>query len=70
LRRDPFELAQHNANVYDDWFLERPFVAFPVRQLLTNFVISMKLYPPSQTPASYNLTELQKLMESRSSATP
>jgi arylsulfatase len=70
LRRDPFELAQHNANVYDDWFLERPFVAYPVKQLLTNFVISMKLYPPSQTPASYNITKLMKMMESRSSSTP
>ena len=24
LRRDPFERAQHNANTYNDWFLDRP----------------------------------------------
>ena len=23
LRRDPFEKAQHNANTYNDWFLDR-----------------------------------------------
>ena len=26
LRRDPFERAQHNANIYNDWFLDRAFV--------------------------------------------
>lgn len=29
LRRDPFERAQHNANIYNDWFLERAFVLVP-----------------------------------------
>ena len=26
LRRDPFERAQHNANIYNDWFLDRAYV--------------------------------------------
>ena len=32
LRRDPFERAQHNANTYNDWFLDRAFVLVPLQQ--------------------------------------
>ncbi len=30
LRRDPFERAQHNANIYNDWLLDRAFIVVPV----------------------------------------
>ncbi|HWR91034.1 MAG TPA: arylsulfatase, partial [Desulfobacterales bacterium] len=54
LRRDPFERAQHNANVYNDWFLERAFVCVPLQGLAAKFLMSMKDYPPSQSPGSFN----------------
>lgn len=57
LRRDPFEKAQHNANVYNDWFLERPFVLVPMQGLAANFLLTMKDYPPSQTPGSFTASE-------------
>ncbi|MDX1383445.1 MAG: arylsulfatase, partial [Thermoanaerobaculia bacterium] len=63
LRRDPFERAQHNANVYDDWFLERAFVLVPLQQLAGRFLKSMVDYPPSQTPGSFNLDKIQKQIE-------
>lgn len=59
LRRDPFEKAQHNANVYYDWLLERAFVLVPIQQLAANFLITMKDYPPSQTPGSFNLSAIE-----------
>ncbi len=63
LRRDPFERAQHNANVYDDWFLERAFVLVPLQQLAGRFLQTMVDYPPSQTPGSFNLEKIQKQIE-------
>ena len=66
LRRDPFEKAQHNANVYDDWFLSRPFVIVPLQAMAGRFLQSMKDYPPSQTPGSFNLEKIQKQIEAAS----
>ena len=66
LRRDPFEKSQHNSNTYNDWFLDRPFVVVPLQQLAAKFLMTMKEYPPSQTPGSFNLEKIQKLIESGS----
>ncbi len=63
LRRDPFEKAQHNANVYHDWFLDHPFVLVPLQELATKFLLTMKEYPPSQSPGSFNLEKVQKQIE-------
>lgn len=64
LRRDPFEKAQHNSNTYNDWFLDRVYVLAPMQQLAAKFLITMKEYPPSQTPGSFNLEKVQKQIES------
>jgi len=63
LRRDPFERAQHNSNTYNDWFLDRVFVLAPMQQLAARFLMTMKEYPPSQTPGSFNLEKVQKQIE-------
>jgi arylsulfatase len=63
LRRDPFERAQHNSNTYNDWFLDRAFVLVPMQQMAGQFLMSMKDYPPSQTPGSFNLEKIQKQIE-------
>jgi arylsulfatase A-like enzyme len=60
LRRDPFEKAQHNATTYNDWFLDHPFVVVPLQQIAGQFLMTMKDYPPSQTPGSFNLDKIQK----------
>ena len=59
LRRDPFEKAQHNANVYDDWFLDHAFVVVPIQALAAQFLQTMQEYPPSQTPGSFNLSKIE-----------
>lgn len=63
LRRDPFEKAQHNSNTYEDWFLSRPFVIVPIQGLATKFLLSMKEYPPSQSPGSFNLSSVQEKLK-------
>jgi arylsulfatase A-like enzyme len=68
LRRDPFERAQHNSNTYNDWFLDRVFVLVPMQQMAGKFLMTMKDYPPSQTPGSFNLEKIQKLIEAGAGA--
>jgi len=63
LRRDPFEKAQHASNTYWDWFLSRSFVAVPMQVVAANFLQTMKDYPPSQTPGSFNLEKVKRQIE-------
>ena len=67
LRRDPFEKSQHNSNTYNDWFLDRVFVMVPLQQIAGQFLMTMKEYPPSQTPGSFNLEKIQKTIEDSAS---
>ncbi len=64
LRRDPFEKAQHNSNTYNDWFLDRTFVIVPIQALAAQFLQTMKDYPPSQTPGSFNLSKIEEALRS------
>jgi arylsulfatase len=64
LRRDPFERAQHSANTYNDWFLDRAFVLVPLQALAAKFLATMKDYPPSQSPGSFNLTKIEEQLRS------
>lgn len=66
LRRDPFEKAQHNSNTYNDWFLDRPFVIVPIQGLAAKFLMTMKDYPPSQTPGAFNLSKIEEQLKNAS----
>ncbi len=63
LRRDPFEKSQHNSNTYNDWFLDRPFVIVPIQGLAAKFLMTMKEYPPSQSPGSFNLGKIEEKLK-------
>jgi arylsulfatase len=63
LRRDPFEKSQHNSNTYNDWFLDRPYVIVPIQGLAAKFLQTMKDYPPSQEPGSFNLSSIEKKLK-------
>ena len=63
LRRDPFEKSQHASNTYNDWFLSRVYLIAPMQAYAAQFLKTMKDYPPSQTPGSFNLEKVQKQIE-------
>ena len=60
LRRDPLEKAQHNANTYDDWWLDRVYLITPATAMVGEFLMTFKDFPPSQTAGSFNLSKVQK----------
>ena len=64
LRRDPFEKSQHNANIYEDWFLDRAFIVVPIQAMATQFLKTMQEYPPSQSPGSFNLAKIERQLKS------
>jgi arylsulfatase len=66
LRRDPLEKAQHNANTFDDWWLDRVYLITPATDVVAKFLMTFKDYPASQTAGSFNLTKMQKQIEEMS----
>lgn len=66
LRRDPYERAQHNANVYNDWFMSRGFLANNAAAVALGFLATMKEFPPSQKPGSWDLDGIMRSMQTNS----
>jgi len=59
LRRDPFEKAQHNSNTYHDWVIDRAYILGPMQVVASQFLLTMKDFPPSQTPGDWSLATLE-----------
>lgn len=68
LRNDPYERAQKHSNTYNDWFLDHAFLLVPMVQKVGGFLKTMQEYPPSQTPASFNLSKVQEQMKRAAAA--
>jgi arylsulfatase len=60
LRRDPFERAQHNASVYNDWMQAKNFRVNEAQAVAMQFLQSLKDFPPSQTPGSWDLDNARR----------
>ena len=63
LRRDPLEKAQHSAQTYNDWWLDRVFIITPTTEVVGKFLMTFKDFPASQTAGSFNLSKVQKQIE-------
>ena len=63
LRRDPLEKAQHNAQTYNDWWLDRVYLITPATAIVGKFLMTFQDFPPSQTAGSFNLSKVQKQIE-------
>jgi arylsulfatase A-like enzyme len=68
LRRDPFEKSQHNSNTYHDWMIDRAFVLVPLQAVASEFLMTMKEFPPSQAPGDWSLDSLEKQIKSMTTA--
>jgi arylsulfatase len=59
LRRDPFEKAKIGANTYEDWYIDRAYLLGPMQVVASKFLLTLKDYPPSQTPGDWSLGSLE-----------
>ena len=60
LRRDPYEQATITSNTYYDWELDHVFLLVPAQEIVGEFLMTFKDYPPRMKAASFSL---DKVME-------
>lgn len=61
LRRDPFERADENANVYDDWWNRVALARIGLARVeLAQFLASLKAFPPRQRPATFTIDQMME----------
>jgi arylsulfatase len=63
LRSDPYERADITSNTYWDWVLDHAFLLVPAQAEVAKFFATFEDYPPSQTPASFSVDQIQKQLE-------
>jgi arylsulfatase len=68
LRRDPFEKSQHNSNTYHDWLIDRAYALGPMQAVASKFLVTLKDYPPSQTPGDWSLSTLERRIKTMTAA--
>ncbi len=64
LRADPFERADHEADLfYKKWWMDRVFLLVPAQAFVAQWLESFKEFPPRQRPASFSIDQvMQQLM--------
>jgi len=66
LRRDPYEFATITSNTYYDWLLDHAFLLVPAQDIVGEFLMTFKEYPPRMKAASFSL---DKVMDKLSTPT-
>jgi arylsulfatase A-like enzyme len=62
LRRDPFERADFNSNVYYDWMIDHVPQLYLVQGLVQDQIANYVKYPPRQKAASFNLDAVMAML--------
>jgi arylsulfatase len=63
LRRDPFERANYNSNVYYDWLINHAFLLYEMQAIVAAQIDNFVKYPPRQKPASFNLDAVMRQLQ-------
>jgi arylsulfatase len=58
LRRDPFERADFNSNVYYDWMINHTPQLYLCQAVVAEQIQNFAKFPPRQKPASFNLDDV------------
>ena len=63
LRRDPFERADFNSNVYWDWAINHVFMLYAAQAIVGAQIENYVKYPPRQKAASFNLDSVMRQLD-------
>ena len=67
MRGDPFERADHEAEMYNIWRFNHAFLVLPAVDYVAQHLATYQKYPPRQAPGSFNLEKvLEKLQQNPS----
>ena len=58
LRRDPFEHADTDSNMYNEWWTDRVPRIFESQAVVVQFLGSLRQFPPSQRPATFTIDQV------------
>jgi arylsulfatase A-like enzyme len=58
LRRDPFERADTDSNMYNEWWVDRVPRLFEAQEVVARFLGSLREFPPSQRPATFTIDQV------------
>lgn len=64
LRRDPYEFAPITSITYYDWLLERAYLLVPAQDIVGQFLMTFKEYPPRMKAASFSLDNVMEKLTS------
>jgi arylsulfatase A-like enzyme len=65
LRMDPYERADIVSDQYDDWRVKNAYLMGWMTFHAANFIDTFVEYPPSQTPASFTIDQMEKEVEAK-----
>jgi hypothetical protein len=65
LRMDPYEHAQTSGDNYDSWRVKNAYVVFEGTRRAAEFLETFLAYPPSQTPASFSIDQIEEGVKKR-----
>jgi len=65
LRMDPYEHAPVSGDGYDAWRAENVYVVFEGTRRAAGFLETFIQYPPSQTPASFSVDQIEDAVKQR-----
>ena len=65
LRRDPFERADFNSNVYWDWVIDHAFLLYGAQAIVAAQIDNYLKYPPRQKAASFNLDSVMEMLSAK-----
>ncbi len=57
-RRDPYERADTDSNMYNEWWVDRVPRLVQAREVIALFLGSLRQYPPRQRPASFTIDQI------------
>ena len=61
---DPFERADHEAEMYNIWRFERAYLILPAVAYVSRHLATYKDFPPRQKPGSFNLEQVLQRLQS------
>ncbi len=67
LRRDPYEFAPVTSNTYYDWLLDHVFLLVPAQDIVGQFLMTFKEYPPRMKAASFSLDQVMEKLSTPTS---
>ena len=64
MRGDPFERAEHDAEMYNIWRFDRAYLILPAVDYVAQHLATYQKFPPRQEPGTFNLNRVLETLQS------